>query len=196
MPRLSTRTIITIVIICVIVAYPIMRIFRVWQLNSRIERFMAQQIIHIQEKNYNDEWFKERNLVKPTEYFLYRSEAYYIDGNLFMKDREGVINSYWISQKNDERKVSQTEWKNKLGNYGDTTLSWSYQIRPVSGSTVCVLITALPPNSWTGPMHSITGVSQWSIDTSKNTWQLTHYDNGTCEFKDKELFRTLLLFVE
>jgi hypothetical protein len=45
-------------------------------------------------------------------------------------------------------------------------------------------------------MHSVTGVSQWSTDTSKDTWQLTNYYNGMCEFKDKELLRTLLLFVE
>jgi hypothetical protein len=100
MSRLSFRAIITIAIICVIVAYPILRIWCVWQLNSRLERFMAQQIIYLQDKNHDDKWFKGRNQLKPTEYFLYRSEAYYIDGNSFIKDREGVLNSYWISQKN------------------------------------------------------------------------------------------------
>ena len=52
---------------------------------------MAQQIITLQEKNHDDEWFNARDLVKPTEYFVFRSEAYYIHGNAFMKDREGVI---------------------------------------------------------------------------------------------------------
>ncbi|MFZ1039834.1 MAG: hypothetical protein WCA79_13760 [Anaerolineales bacterium] len=187
---------VTLAAICILGGYPAYRIYRVWQLNSRLEQFMAQQIIVLQENNYNDEWFKARNLVKPTEYFSYRSEAYYIYGNSFINDIDRTYDSYWLSRMDNQRKVSYSEWTKELSKYGDGTLSWSYQIRPVSGATVCVLVTAIPPKSWTGPMHSVTGVSKWSIDTSKNTLQMTPYYNGPCEFRDTELLRTLLFYVQ
>ena len=153
---------------------------------------MAQQIITVQEKNYTDEWFSARDLIKPPEYFVFRMEAYYIYGNAFMKDREGIIRSFWISQQNSEEKVSSDEWEKELAKYEDNTLFWSYQIRHVSGPVVCVMITACPPQSWTGPMNSLTGVSKWSIDTSTPEWELTSHRDGPCEFRDTELFRTLL----
>jgi hypothetical protein len=187
------KNLIALAVLFILSLYPAYRIYRAWHLNSRLERFMAQQIITLQEKHYDDEWFSTRDLVKPTEYFVFRSEAYYIDGNAFINKREGVVNSFWISQQSGEERVSPDEWKKELAKYKDNTLYWSYQIRPVSGPVVCVMITAFPPKSWTGPMHSLTGVSTWSIDTSESAWQLTPHWDGPCEFRDTELLRTLLL---
>jgi hypothetical protein len=192
MKKQRSKFLIVLAVLFILGSYPAYRVYRVWYLNSQLERFMAQQIITLQEKNYNDQWFSARDLVKPPEYFLFRSEAYFIYGNAFMKDREGVVNSFWISQQSGEEKVSPDKWKKELAKHQDNTLYWSYQIRPVSGPVVCVMITACPPQSWTGTMNSLTGVSKWSIDTSNTTWQLTPYQNGPCEFRDTELLRTLL----
>ncbi len=197
MRKQSLKFFITLVIICLLGAYPAYRIYLVWHLNLHLEQFMARQIIAIQEKNHDDKWFASRNLVKPTKYFVYRSEAYYIHSNWFIKDDiDRGYQSYWISQTNNQRKVSSKEWIRELSKYGGGTLSWTYQIRPVSGSVVCIMVTALPPQNWTGPMHSLTGVSRWSLDTSEDSWQLTPYYDGPCEFRDTELLRTLLLYVQ
>ncbi len=190
-----SKVLVTLLIISLLSAYPIYRVYHAWQLNLRLERFMAHQIISLQNKNQGEQFFRERNLPIPNRYFVVRSEAYYIYGNLFMHDREGTFNSYWISQQGNEQRVSKEQWKEEFAKVADQTMSWTYQIRPVSGSVVCVMTTALPPNNWTGPMHSVTGVSTWSIDTSKASWQLTPYYDGPCEFRDTEILRTLLLFV-
>ena len=192
MKKQRSKFLVVLAVLFILGSYPAYRVYRVWYLNSQLERFMAQQIITLQEKNYNDEWFNARDLVKPTEDFIFRSEAYYIYGNAFMKDREGVIRSFWISQQSSEERVSHDEWNKELAKYEDNTLFWSYQIRPVSGPVVCVLITSHPPKSWTSPMHSLTGISAWSIDTSAPEWELTPHWHGPCEFRDTELLRTLL----
>lgn len=193
MKKQRSKTLIALAILLILGIYPAYRIYHVWHLNSRLERFMAQQIITLQEKHYDDEWFSTRDIVKPTEYFVFRSEAYYIDGNAFINKRGGVVNSFWISQQSGEERVSPDKWKKELAKYKDNTLYWSYQIRPVSGPVVCVMVTAYLPKSWTGPMHSLTGVSTWSIDTSEPAWQLTPHWDGPCEFRDTELLRTILL---
>jgi hypothetical protein len=196
MKKQRSKFLVVLAVLFILGSYPAYRVYRVWYLNSRLERFMAQQIITLQEKNYDDEWFNARGLDKPAKYFVHRIEAYYIYGNAFIKDREGIASSFWISQQSGEKRVSHDEWNKELAKYEDNTLFWSYQIRPVSGPVVCVLITAHPPKSWTGPMHSLTGISSWSIDTSAPEWELTPHWRGPCEFRDTELLRTLLFPVQ
>ncbi len=87
------RLFVAIAVLCILSAYPAYRIYYAWSLNSRLERFMAPQIVSLQNKHYDDQWFASRNVAKPNEYFIYRSEAYYIYGNALVKDREGVVNS-------------------------------------------------------------------------------------------------------
>jgi len=158
---------------------------------------MVQQIITLQEEYFNDEWFRFFDLTKPTEYFVYRSEAYYIYKNWFVnEDIDSTYKSYWISQTNSQRKVSSEEWHKELYKYEGKTLSWQYQIRPVSGAVVCVLLQTNMPRRFTGPMNSQTGSSRWSIDTSKDVWQLTPYYDGSCEFRDTDLLRTALWYVQ
>jgi hypothetical protein len=186
---------IIILLICAFGASFAYRVCSLLQLNLRLEQFMAQQIIEIQESHYDEEFFNARGFQKPNEYFVFRSEVYYIYGNSFIDDMEDSYDSYWISYPDIQNKVSYTEWKKELAKYGDETLSYSYQIRPGQGSVVCVLVTSLKPRSWSAGMGSV-GTSTWSIDIAQEEWQLRPHYDGPCEFRDTELLRTLLWYVQ
>ncbi len=199
MRKRSLIKLIAISVICVSSAYLVYRVYYVWQLNMRLENFMAQQVKGIQDRFYDEQWFKDRRITKPSDYAITRIEAYYIYGNRFFNDKEGYYVSRWVSNNDGVRRVTQDEPVKADLNNSDGNIVWVYSIRPLSGSVVCVMLESHKPNSWTaGGMGSVAGSTEWVIDTSKSNWQLEEvdYTTSSCNFfRDTELLRTLLVYV-
>lgn len=177
-------------IIFVFGTYLAYRIYYVWQLNMRLEKFMAQQIKEIQDKYYDEQWFRDTQITKPSEYLITRIEAYYIHGNRFFNDKEGYYISRWVSDREGVRRITQDESRQE--NPNDSGMVWVYSIRPLSGSVVCIILESHKP------MVSVGGAGEYTLDTSTSNWQLVELDpsKSSCDFfRDTELFRTLLVFV-
>ena len=174
----------------IVVSYFAYRIYRVIQLNVRLEKFMAGQIVPIQ-----DQRFDNHQRPKPKDYFIYRNEGFWIDINQISIE-EGNYNSYWMSRDGHQQQVTEEDYNKEQEKYIDGTIDWMYTIRPVSVSTVCVMLEAHKPRSWTaGGMGSVAGSIVWTIDTSKDEWQLETHDSW-CRFEDTNLPRILLLTVQ
>ena len=187
----KTMKIVGFVIIFVFGTYLAYRIYHVWQLNMRLEKFMAQQVKGIQDKYYDEQWFKDRQITKPSEYFITRVEAYYIHGNHFFKDKESHYVSRWISDREGVRRITQDEPGQE--NSKDWSLVWVYSIRPLSGSEVCIMLESHQP------MVSVGGTGEYTLDTSAPNWQLVKLDpsKSSCNFfRDTELLRTMLVYVQ
>jgi hypothetical protein len=163
------------------VFYLTYRVYHARQLNLRLESFMAEQIIPIQDK-----WFSMNKHLIQSEYFIHRNEAFYI--YLGKAAIEGFYDSYWVAHNGTYQQLLAGEWFDRLVKDPNGTLSWMYTIRPLSGSSVCIMLEAHQPGS------SVGGASTYVVDTSKSKWQLEP-SNLPCRFGDTELFRTALLTV-
>jgi len=199
MRKRSLIKFIAISAICVFSVYLSYRVYYVWQLNMRLEKFMAQQVKGVQDKFYDEQWFKDRQITKPSDYAITRIEAYYIYGNRFFNTKEGYYISRWISDNEGVRRITKDEPIKEHPTNSDGNMVWVYSIRPLSGSTVCIMLESHKPNNWTaGGMGSVAGSSEFIIDTSKSNWELEQIDSSTSScnfFRDTELLRTLLVYV-
>jgi hypothetical protein len=190
MKRQLSFKLIVLAVICILSAYLSYRVYHALQLNWRLEQFMAKQITDIQEKYYDEQWFASKMLPEPSEYFIVRIEAYLIYGNRFIDNKEGYYISRWITSSESEKKVTLVEWEKEVSKYSEGVISWTYSIRLLSGSKVCVMLESHRPNA-----GSVGGGSKWLVDTSNSIWELEPYE-GICEFRDTDLMRTLLIYVQ
>jgi hypothetical protein len=170
------------------VFYVAYRVYHVEQTNLRLEHFMAEQIIPIQDK-----WFEANGRPKQNEYFIVRTAPFYF------KIREAVVDgsyrSYWLSTNGNYRQMPTGEYYKEAAKEPNGTLTWVYIIQPLSGSIVCIGLEAHKPNNWTaGGMGSVAGSTEWIVDTSKSVWQLEPYNSG-CPRSDTDIIGVTLLSV-
>jgi hypothetical protein len=158
------------IIVCAGILYLGYRAYRIQYLNSRIETFMAEQIIQIQ-----NDGSKDRNL--PEIYFIYRNEYWQLPvGKSIL---HGYYNSYWVSRRSQQQQLTESDWYSEYRNYLDKTIGWMYFVRPKSGALVCVFLEGHEPRSWT-TNGSVSGYTTWIVDTSKNDWELERADSSQC----------------
>ena len=176
--------------LCVAVLYLVYRVYHTEQLNLRLEGFMAEQVIPLQDK-----WYSDMRRQIPGEYFIQRHETYsFLIKNALVQSR---YDSYWISSNGSQKQLTLADWMSEKKNkYQDEIVSWWYWIRPVSGSVVCVGLEGFLPRDWTaGGMGSSGGYLVFTIDTAKPDWNLVERNDLHCYPSNDTWFEILLLSV-